>query len=358
MDPEAKAADGAGPAALVSVIVVARNEAGNLPRLKRSLDRLARPPGMALETILVDNGSTDGTGARARDLGFDGVLDLPGLNLPQCRNRGAAAARGGWLAYVDADCEVAPDWLTQAAAYMGAPGPLIMGWPTALPAQATWLQRAWHFHWTHKNMAYEERQSRRVIRRESFRLVTTKNMVMNRVAFEQVGGFDERLATGEDTNLVYRADRQGIEVLGVPDLQVVHHGDPATLREFFRQQLWHANRRSYGAILARGVASPGSHAPVFSALFLGAMAGLLLAPVLAWARHAAWPWLMALPLVALVTGPALLMGWRGRSLAQVPALCVLYLVYGVARAVDLLGCAPAKPAWKATAGPMDKGTGR
>ena len=37
---------------------------------------------------------------------------------------------------------------------------------------------------------------------------------------------------------------------------------------------------------------------------------------------------------------------RARSPRLLPRLMVLYFLYGLARSVDLLGCAPRKPSWK------------
>jgi len=73
------------------------------------------------EVIVADNGSTDGTLAVVRSF----ADRLPGLRVVDAsqrrgsgyaRNRGAAAARGEWLAFCDADDVVAPGWV----AAMGA----------------------------------------------------------------------------------------------------------------------------------------------------------------------------------------------------------------------------------------------
>ncbi|MBU1909820.1 MAG: glycosyltransferase [Verrucomicrobia bacterium] len=328
----------------MSIIVVAFNEARNLRRLYAALAALKQPGNCRVEVILVDGGSLDGTAELARRTGFGKVIEAPGASIPACRNRGLKEAAGDWIAFLDADCEPASDWLEQAAPLLEKDSSAILGWPVAPPSPMTWVQAAWHFHWQNKNRILEESDGRQVVRREEFRLVTTRNMWLHKTVAEQLGGFDERLATGEDTDFAFRAHLAGIPVLGVPGLRVVHHGEPATLLAFFRQQLWHANRLSYSRVFQSGQQA-GRHAPLFSLLFA---AGLLLL-ALAIPAGLVWPpagWLPALFLPALVAGPAACLCLKMRQFRFFPALCVLYFAYGLARAIDLAGLHQEKKSWK------------
>lgn len=332
----------------LSVIVVALNERAHLPRLKSSIDQLDRPEGFAVETILVDGGSRDGTPALARELGFTQVLVEPGANIPVCRNRGMRAAKGAWLAFVDADCELARDWLTHLDPFLKKGEPIILGWPVMPPQPATWVQHAWHIHWTRKQPALEETDvaGYPAIRREAFRLITTRNMILHRSVGERLNGFDEELPTGEDTDFVFRAYLEGIPLYALPSLHAVHHGEPATLRAFFRQQIWHANRLSYQRIFARTKGRIGGNAPLFTILFAASaiIAGGALMAFLTTFR----PWFLLglVPLAAVVGGPALIISVRARSPQWLPALCALYGAYGLARSLNLLGGFQSKPSWK------------
>ena len=96
----------------VSIIVPARNEESNLPRLLASLVRQDYP---LYEVIIVDDASTDGTAAIVQEYSEDGVrlisIDGPpegwtGKNYA-CWI-GASFARYPWLLFVDADTELAP----------------------------------------------------------------------------------------------------------------------------------------------------------------------------------------------------------------------------------------------------------
>lgn len=330
----------------LSIIVVALNEAEGIRPLTASIRRLRRPSSLLLETILVDGGSTDSTVREAREVGFEKVLELPGGTIPVCRNRGVAESTGQWLAFVDADCEMAEDWLESALPLLEKSGEVILGWPAEPPEPPTWVQAAWKVHWTRKNPRTELLDGQPVVRRDSFRLVTTRNMILTRTVFEKTGGFDEALATGEDTDFVLRAYLKGIPVVGVPALRVVHRGEPATLGEFFRQQIWHANRRSYLNIVRKTGARVGGNAPLFTAGFAAAMA-LFIAGIAAMAMGRCG-WVLLLPLPAIVLFPAILIASRARDLKFIVPLTVLYTAYGLARTMDLAGLFRAKRNWKKT----------
>ncbi|MEP6791850.1 MAG: glycosyltransferase, partial [Ramlibacter sp.] len=74
----------------LSAVIITRNEAARLPACLASL-------AFADETVVLDNGSTDGTPQLARSLGAQvtEVTDWPGFG-PQ-KNRAAALATGDWI---------------------------------------------------------------------------------------------------------------------------------------------------------------------------------------------------------------------------------------------------------------------
>jgi len=326
----------------ISIIVVTLNEAAHIQQLMSSIDRLERPSDLALETILIDGGSTDGTADAAHKADFAKLIVIEGASIPACRNRGLAEARGGIIAFLDGDCEPATDWLVNALPHLEGAEPVIIGWPVKPPTPGTWVQRAWHTHWMFKNRAATSNEP---VREEAFRLITTRNMLLTRSAADQLGGFDENLLTGEDTDYVFRAYTAGIRVLGVPALTVVHHGEPKTLRDFFKQQLWHANRSSYSKIMNAAGPKAGRNAVLFSwgfmvgfALCLFTIPGIFLF---------SWPSLLLfLPLAFLLLGPAMAIAFRAGKPALIPSLFLLYALYGFARMLDLLGLHRAKHSWK------------
>ncbi|UCG24393.1 MAG: glycosyltransferase [Chloroflexota bacterium] len=102
----------------LSIIVPARNEAHNLPRLLDSLQAVEYPG--PFELIVVDDNSCDGTARVAEQAGARVIrlACLPDgwLGKPHACHQGASAARGDWLLFTDADTVHAPDGPVRAVA--------------------------------------------------------------------------------------------------------------------------------------------------------------------------------------------------------------------------------------------------
>ena len=329
---------------ILSVMVVALNEAKHLPGLKDALDHLRLPEGWSLETILVDGGSRDGTVEAAREAGFDECRVHPGASIPVCRNHALRAARGSAFAFLDGDCVPDRHWLEHAAPWLLKPAPVLLGYPVTPPESGNWIQHSWHAHWHHKNPAARQGDAAPVVA-EAFRLITTRNMLFNRALLGVVPAFDESLTTGEDTDFAFRAAQAGCEVVALPSLRVAHLGEPATLRQYYRQQLWHANRKAYGTILKSSRGKAGANAIYFSVAFLGSLLLAFLGVVLA-LLFTPWTLFLLAPLVAVTAGPAALIADRANSPILFLRLTVLYFLYGFARSVDLVGLSPRKKSWK------------
>lgn len=104
--------------AAISIIIPARNEETNIARLLESIQQQSLPP---LETIVVNDGSTDNTASIASQLGAR-VIDVEALpdgwmGKPWACQQGAHAANtansatGDWLLFLDADLILAPSAL-------------------------------------------------------------------------------------------------------------------------------------------------------------------------------------------------------------------------------------------------------
>ena len=92
----------------VSVVICAYNAEATMAACLDSLRALRYP---ATEVVVVDDGSTDRTGAIAdRYEGFH-VIHQENNGLSAARNVGMAASTGDIVAYTDSDCVVDPDWL-------------------------------------------------------------------------------------------------------------------------------------------------------------------------------------------------------------------------------------------------------
>jgi glycosyltransferase involved in cell wall biosynthesis len=222
---------------VLSVIIACRNAEATLGV---QLDALSLEPRHSeWEILLCDNGSTDGTIALAESY----RAKLPNLRIVDAqerrgpafaRNTGATASRARYLAFVDADDEIAPGWV-----------------PAMLDALASHTFVAGRFESTRLN-------SERILRsrplQQSLGLQDSGigprlphagagNMGIHRSVFESVGGFDADLGCLEDTDFCWRVQLAGVPLVYRGDV-VVHVRLRATMRKMWRQG------RDYGAATA------------------------------------------------------------------------------------------------------------
>jgi GT2 family glycosyltransferase len=194
------------------VLVPVRNGAATLPALLDSL-RAQTLERDRYEVIVVDNGSRDRSGEIARAAGST-VVEEPRPNRSRARNTGAKAARGGVLAFTDADCVVSERW-AEAVLRCSARKPLMAG-PVEIitgnpPNAVERFEKLWRFGqeaWVRQGWA------------------ATANLAVRRAAFDTVGGFDTAYRhIGEDADFCLRAARAGFELGWCPDAWVGHHAE-------------------------------------------------------------------------------------------------------------------------------------
>lgn len=136
-----------------SIVIPAMNEAG---WIDACLTALAASDSVAGQVIVVANGCTDDTAARARAHGARlaaaglalTVLETPALGKPAALDAGDGAARHGARVYLDADVTVSPALLGQIAAALDTDAPrLVSGTPQVAPARSA-VTRAYARFWT------------------------------------------------------------------------------------------------------------------------------------------------------------------------------------------------------------------
>ena len=99
----------AGPAPDITVAVVNWNRR---EYLRACLASLAAQRGANFETIVVDNGSSDGSAAMARaEFGVRVIANVANLGFCAANNQAFAAARGRFIALLNNDAVAAPDFL-------------------------------------------------------------------------------------------------------------------------------------------------------------------------------------------------------------------------------------------------------
>jgi GT2 family glycosyltransferase len=104
----------------VSIIVPVWNGRGLVERLLKTLRAQTH---RAVETLIVDNGSDDGAPEAAERLGASVIRMGSNTGFARAVNRGIQECTTEWLAIVNSDVELAPDWLErllEAARLAGA----------------------------------------------------------------------------------------------------------------------------------------------------------------------------------------------------------------------------------------------
>jgi len=292
----------------VAVIIPCLDEHATIAdaiRSARSQDPAPEP------VVVVDNGSVDGSLELARELA-DVVLERPGLRVGALRNAGAAAAgEAEVLAFLDADCRALPGWL--AAGLEALSGNDLVGARTAAPDDDPLVARRW--------AAIEQSLVR------PGAAPWSQHLMIRREAFDALGGFDERRATGEDVDLAARVTAAGRRVGLAPGMRVVHRGFAPTLGAFVRRERWHTS--TPGWFLAT---SPRGRAVVVAAVLwtgwgVAALERALRGRPAGRGQAAAWG--------ASGLAAALALGRRLGSGRYAAADAGLLLVWGLARATRL-----------------------
>src|SRR5215203_3643267 len=210
--------------ARVSIVIPAYNEAALLPRLLDTIDgargRFAGGAD-AVEVIVADNSSTDGTAtiASARRCR---VATVSKRMIGAARNGGAALATAPILCFTDADMQIHPDTFNAIEAALadrrivgGATGITMERWSFGIVyAYASLVPLAWATG------------------------MDTGVVFCRRADFETVAGYDETRHFAEDVDFLRRLMRLG-RLRGQPFVRLKGVKAIASARKFDRYGEWH-----------------------------------------------------------------------------------------------------------------------
>jgi glycosyltransferase involved in cell wall biosynthesis len=175
----------------ISVIIPAYNEEKLIGETLRSvtsaLDGFVER-GWETELIVCDNNSTDGTAKLARAAGARVVFE--GINqIARARNKGAEAAGGDWLLFIDADSRPTRELFQDVAAAIET-GKVLAGGSTIRLDAAEWSARAVTAVWN-------------CISRTTVSLAGSF-IFCETAAFHRTGGFSLKLFASEELELCKR----------------------------------------------------------------------------------------------------------------------------------------------------------
>jgi GT2 family glycosyltransferase len=199
-----------------AIVVIGRNEGDRL------LTCLESVRGADVSVLYVDSGSSDGSAARAAPL-CDQVIELDParpFSAARGRNEGFAAAllrSPGiqWVQFIDGDCTLSPTWLRAATQAMAADErrAVVIGPLQELHPDASTYNRLCALEWKSPPGDLTNFGSLGGI------------MLVRASVFAQLGGFNEKVIAGEDSEFGVRVGEAGFKITKIAAGMATHDAD-------------------------------------------------------------------------------------------------------------------------------------
>ena len=233
----------------LSVIIPAFQSAKTIPALLFSLKNQTRPPD---EIIVVDDDSSDKTASCAKSFGVNVVRNETNRGPAYARNCGIKLSQGEILAFVDADCVCASDWLEKIEAEFENEGKNVLMGKVMFDPRTLFERAVCDLGFPAGGSVGFENMWR-VEKDGETRHLSTCNFSVRKKVFELYGYFDESFPFGgEDVELSERWISKGVRMYYRPQIKVEHPVMRGNLTSFVR---WHFYRGQGNACIARNVKS-------------------------------------------------------------------------------------------------------
>ncbi len=210
--------------------------------IRRSLGAVLKQDYPALEIIVADGLSSDGSREIVRDLCASfpnlSLVDNPKKYAAAGLNRALEVARGGVIVRVDGHCEIAPDYVSRCVHHIQEDHVQVVGGPLDTIGETPMSQ----------TIALAQ-SSRFGVGNSAFRTCKNRSMLVDTVAFPaftreviaNAGRFDEELVRDQDDEFNYRVRKQGAKILLAEDVHARYHARASLLslwRQYFGYGYW------------------------------------------------------------------------------------------------------------------------
>lgn len=244
----------------VTVVIPVWNRRDLLEALLKTLRQQTQP---AAEVLVVDSGSADGAPELAERWGARVIRLGRNAGFTRAANQGIGEARTAWIALVNSDVELAPDWLERLSA--AAQGGHWFATGKALKArEATRLDGLFDLV-ARSGCAWRVGHGRRAagyhVPGQTVAMASATAALFRTELFERAGLFDERFESYlEDVDLGFRCAAQGLRGVYVPEAVCRHHGgaskgrwSPYVVRHMARNQVWLVSKYYSPELLRRNL---------------------------------------------------------------------------------------------------------
>lgn len=261
-----------------AVVIPSWNSAELLPACLGSLDQ-----GVAVETVVVDNGSSDGSVAYLKREGVRHLALPTNVGFARAVNLGVAETSASAVLVLNADTVLEPGAIgtlldaLDADPSLGGVQPRIlqMGEAGARDLKQAHLYSAGQAL-TRDGRAFElgagAAQSPELLKAREVFGVCGAACLLRRDAFERLGGYDERFFSFyEDVDLNVRARVAGRRFAYVPEAVVWHLGNASWMVEAAQPSAWNARLVARNRIATQAKFAPLSALPRILAVELGAL---------------------------------------------------------------------------------------
>jgi len=209
----------------ISVVVCTYNGARTIRDCLDGLCKLEYPD---YEVIIVDDGSTDGTGQIASEYGFR-VVRIANSGLANARNVGTALASGEIIAFTDDDARPDPHWLKYIAGALINNDKVGVGGPNLAPSgDGSIAECVANAPGGPLHVLLSDHEAEHI---------PGCNMAIRKACLEAAGGFDPQFrVAGDDVDMCWRLQQHGWH-LGFSSAALVWHHRRSSIRAYWRQQV-------------------------------------------------------------------------------------------------------------------------
>lgn len=222
----------------VSIIIPVFNKVEFTQRCIKSIFNNSTEGSISWEVVVIDNGSSDGTAAFLEEAcqlysNLRVVTNKENLGFARACNQGASWARGEYLLFLNNDTEVQKGWLKplvevlNADFRVGAVGCKLL-FPDGFIQHAGVVivdDKTIGDPLYAKHIYYKKPVSFKIANKPYlYQAVTGACFMVRKVAFEEVGGFDEEYWNGyEDVDLCFKLRKRGWLIVYEPKSVVIHY---------------------------------------------------------------------------------------------------------------------------------------